>query len=51
MIVVPTRTLVWASVAPLALSAFVALEPSLLRSVLLLDGAVLAFALLDLLSC
>jgi uncharacterized protein (DUF58 family) len=39
------------SVAPLALSAFVALEPSLLRSVLLLDGALLACALLDLLSC
>src|SRR3954468_23542264 len=50
-IVVPTRVLVWLSVAPLTLSVFVALEPSLLKSVLLLDGALLACALLDLLFC
>jgi uncharacterized protein (DUF58 family) len=50
-IVVPTRALVWLSVAPLALSVFVSLEPSLLKSVLLLDGALLACALLDLTFC
>src|SRR6187402_1892689 len=49
--VVPTRALVWLCVAPLALSAFVALEPSLLKSVLLLDGALLGAALIDLLFC
>src|SRR5689334_21838658 len=51
LIVVPTRALVWLSVAPLALSVFVALEPSLLRSVLLLDGALLGITSFDLLFC
>src|SRR6478609_1046870 len=50
-VVVPTRALVWLSVAPLALSVFVALEPSLLKNVLLLDGALLLCAVLDLLFC
>jgi uncharacterized protein (DUF58 family) len=49
--VVPTRVLVWLCVAPLVLSAFVALEPSLRKSVLLLDGALLGCALFDLLFC
>src|SRR3954469_6067549 len=49
--VVPTRALVWLCVAPLALSAFVALEPTLPKSVLLLDGAWFGCALIDLLSC
>src|SRR6478609_4871559 len=51
LLVVPTRAFVWLSVAPLALSVFVALEPSLLKSVLLLDGALFTVALLDLLFC
>ena len=49
--VVPTRALVWLCVLPLAVSAFTALEPSLIKSVLLLDGALLACAAADLLFC
>ncbi len=49
--VVPTRALVWLCVAPLAVSAFTALEPSLLKSVLLLDAALVGCALLDVLFC
>ena len=49
--VVPTRALVWLGVVPLALSAFTALEPALVKSVLLLDAALLACALFDVLFC
>jgi uncharacterized protein (DUF58 family) len=49
--VVPTRALVWLCVAPLLLSGFTALEPSLVKSVLLLDGALLVCAAFDLVFC
>ncbi len=49
--VVPTRALVWLCVAPLALSAFTALEPALVKSVLMLDGALFVGAAIDLLFC
>jgi uncharacterized protein (DUF58 family) len=38
--VVPTRAFVWLSVVPLVLGALAALQPSLVKSVALLDGAV-----------
>jgi len=49
--IVPTRTLVWLCVVPLALSAFTALLPGLVKSVLLVDGAVVLGAALDALFC
>jgi uncharacterized protein (DUF58 family) len=49
--VVPTRTFVWLSVVPLALGALAALMPSLVKSVVLVDGALLAAALFDALFC
>jgi uncharacterized protein (DUF58 family) len=44
---VPTRALVWFSVVPLALSVFTVLQPSFLKAIALLDGALLACAALD----
>lgn len=49
--VVPTRSLVWLSVVPLAFSVATAFEPALVRTVYLVDGALLLLALLDLAFC
>jgi uncharacterized protein (DUF58 family) len=49
--VVPTRAFVWLSVVPLVLGALAALQPSLVKSVALLDGALVACAALDALFC
>jgi len=48
---VPTRALVWLSVIPLTLSVFTVFQPALLKGIALLDGALVACALLDAACC